>query len=170
MRSFVASATSRTAPGDVLACLADPAACADWAPLPCAVDRLDTERFWAGSTGRVVGELAGQEVAFGVFVRESSERRFAILADGPFAIDVAYTFADDGRGGTLIELEARIGRPQGLAGRAMAAAAGAVLAGGLLDRALARLVRAAERSTLALVAPGEPFARGTGTRELALAA
>jgi hypothetical protein len=140
------------APADVLALLTAPDAIATWAPVAFEVDELDGRRLRTGSRARVSGGLAGKRVAFDVDVHQADESCLALTAEGPVGLDVEYLVTPTGAGS---EVHARVSvrRGDGLLGRVLAQATGALLSGGALEMALDRIAREL-----------------TGDRELALAA
>jgi hypothetical protein len=140
MRTWTATTTVDAPPEAVLDLLTDPHACARWAPIDFAVDRLGEGRLVAGARPRVSGRLAGVEVGFDVEVLEAASDRFALRAAGPVALDVAY---DLERAGDGSEVRASIGvKPgRGLRGRILAEATSALLSAGALNQALSRIGR-----------------------------
>jgi hypothetical protein len=137
----VASATiPAAAPADVLALLTAPEAIATWAPVPFEVDELDGRRLRAGSRARVSGGLAGRRVAFDVDVHRADEECLALTAEGPVGLDVEYlvTATDSG---SEVRASVSVRRGDGLLGRVLAQATGALLSGGALDIALDRITR-----------------------------
>jgi hypothetical protein len=115
----VASATiPAAAPRDVLALLTAPEAIASWAPVPFEIDEIDGRRLRAGSRARVSGGLAGRRVAF----------------------DVEYLVTAT-NGGSEVRASVSVRRGDGLLGRVLAQATGALLSGGALDLALGRITR-----------------------------
>ncbi len=137
----VASATiPAAAPRDVLALLTAPEAIAVWAPVPFEIDEIDGHRLRAGSRARVSGGLAGRRVAFDIDVHRADDECLALTAEGPVGFDVEYrvTLTDEGA-----EVCARVSvrRGDGLLGRVLAQATGALLSGGALDIALGRIRR-----------------------------
>jgi hypothetical protein len=137
MGTWITQTTVDGAPDEVLAVLTDPQACTRWSPIDFEVDDLDG-RLAGGTRTRVAGRLAGREIGFCLEVIEAAEDRFALKARGPIEIEVDYrvTRVDDGS-----EIQARIDvRPRGgLAGRVLSRATDALLAGGMLDRALEKI-------------------------------
>jgi len=137
MGTWITQTTVDGAPDEVLAVLTDPQACTRWSPIDFEVDDLDG-RLAGGTRTRVAGRLAGREIGFCLEVIEAGEDRFALKARGPIEIEVDYrvTRVDDGS-----EIQARIDvRPRGgLAGRLLSRATDALLAGGMLDRALEKI-------------------------------
>src|SRR3954454_15071533 len=118
MRTWTATTTVDARPEAVLDLLTDPDACAEWAPLPFEVDRLDTRRLQTGSRARISGSLAGQRVGFDLEVHEAAPHRLALSAAGPVAFDVAYELAEHTRGSEVrASISVRPGR--GFAGRVL---------------------------------------------------
>ena len=132
----VASATiPAAAPRDVLALLTAPEAIASWAPVPFEIDEIDGRRLQAGSRG-----LAGRRVAFDVDVHRADDGGLALTAEGPVGFDVEYlVIATDA--GSEIHASVSVRRGDGLLGRVLAQATGALLSGGALDLALGRITR-----------------------------
>jgi hypothetical protein len=147
----VASATIPAAePEDVLALLTAPDAIANWAPVPFDVEEMDGRRLRTGSRARVSGGLAGRRVAFDVDVHQADDGCLALTAEGPVALDVQYVVTPV-TGGSEVRASVSVRRGEGLLGRVLAQATGALLSGGALDLALGRLTRelAGEQELLA---------------------
>jgi uncharacterized protein YndB with AHSA1/START domain len=124
-------------PEEILELLTQPEAIARWAPVPFEIVELDEGRLVAGGRARVRGRLAGRGVEFAVDVLEADERHIALLADGPILLDVDYELSPRDEGS---EVRASVSvRGKGLLGRVLAAAAGAMLAGGALASSMGRL-------------------------------
>jgi hypothetical protein len=137
----VASATiPAAAPADVLALLTAPESIATWAPVPFEVDEIDGRRLRAGSRARVSGGLAGRRVAFDVDVHRVDDGCLTLTAEGPVGLDVEYlvTATDSG---SEVRASVSVRRGDGLLGRVLAQATGALLSGGALDLALGRISR-----------------------------
>jgi hypothetical protein len=137
----VASATiPAAAPRDVLALLTAPEAIASWAPVPFEIDEIDGRRLQAGSRARVSGGLAGRRVAFDIDVHRADDGGLALTAEGPVGFDVEYlvTATDEG---SEVTASVSVRRGDGLLGRVLAQATGALLSGGALDLALGRITR-----------------------------
>jgi hypothetical protein len=137
----VASATiPAAAPADVLALLTAPEAIATWAPVPFEVEEIDGRRLRAGSRARVSGGLAGRRVAFDVDVHRADDECLVLTAEGPVGLDVEYlvTATDSG---SEVRASVSVRRGDGLLGRVLAQATGALLSGGALDLALGRITR-----------------------------
>jgi Polyketide cyclase / dehydrase and lipid transport len=134
MGTWITQTTVDGAPDEVLAVLTDPEACSRWSPIEFEFDDLDG-RLAGGMRTRVAGRLAGRKIDFCLEVLEAGEDRLALRARGPIEIDVDYRVrpVED-----RSEIEARIDvKPRGgLAGRLLSRATDALLAGGMLDRAL----------------------------------
>ena len=137
----VATATIPTAaPDDVLALLTAPEAIATWAPVPFEIDEIDGRRLRAGSRARVSGGLAGRRVAFDVDVHRADAGGLALTAEGPVGFDVEYLVTPTD-GGSEVRASVSVRRGDGLLGRLLAQATGALLSGGALDVALGRIAR-----------------------------
>jgi hypothetical protein len=128
------------APGDVLALLTAPEAIAVWAPVSFEVDELDGRRLCTGSRARVSGGLAGRRVAFDVDVHRADEGGLTLTAEGPVGLDVEYLVTPTD-GGAEVLASVSVRRGDGLLGRVLAQATGALLSGGALDVALGRIAR-----------------------------
>ena len=142
MKTWTATTLVEAGPEAVLEVLTDPDAVARWAPLPFAVEDLDTPRLMTGSRARVSGRLAGRRVGFDVEVYEADLGRLALAADGPVGLDVAYDLSPTGdRSEVRASISVRSGK--GLTGRLMAEATNALLSAGALTHAISRLAREA---------------------------
>ena len=139
MSSYSASRATPCLPGRLIEMLTDPRACLAWSPVPLELEDSSTPRLQAGTRARVRGALCGQSVGFSIAVECSDDDRFALRAEGPFAVDVEYRLMPD-----EIRVSVATSEPRGLAGRCLKAAGDALLAGGLLNEALRRLERHAE--------------------------
>ena len=135
---WTASATLRSDPDEVLRALTSPASIAQWAPVSFDVDGLAGSRLRAGSRERVSGSIAGITATFEVEVRRADTERLELVARGPVALDVAYSFSELGDG---VIVSARVGvrRERGLTAQVLRAAVGALLNAGALASALRRL-------------------------------
>jgi hypothetical protein len=151
--AWTAETAVATDPQQVMDVLTRPCAISSWAPVPFAVEGLDSDRLEAGSLARVAGMLAGKELAFDVQVHEASNGALRLTAIGPFVeMDVAYDvlpLEDVAHVHASIDVKGK-----GVMGRFVAKAVEGFLAGGALNRALGQLAHAAENreSTLALAA------------------
>ena len=150
MATWTAHATVGAEPDEVLAVLTDPAAIERWAPIPFYVDGLDTPRLTAGSRARVSGCLAGRRLGFDVAVRHADDEGLELQASGPVDIDVVYDLLP-AEGGTGVHASISV-RGCGLTGRLLAKATEALLAGGALHHAIARIASAVESTTTAALA------------------
>jgi hypothetical protein len=128
------------APCDVLALLTAPDAIAMWAPVAFEIDELDGRRLRTGSRARVSGGLAGRRVAFEVDVHRADDGCLALTAEGPVGLDVEYLVTPTD-GGSEVRASVSVRRGDGLLGRVLAQATGALLSGGALDVALGRIAR-----------------------------
>jgi hypothetical protein len=140
MRTWTATTTVDAPPEAVLDLLTDPNACARWAPIDFAVDRLGGGRLVPGARPRVSGRLAGVEVGFDVEVLEAAADRFALRAAGPVALDVAYDLEAAGPG-SAVRASVGVKPGRGLRGRILAEATSALLSAGALQQALSRIGR-----------------------------
>jgi hypothetical protein len=143
MNQFVAKARSKAAPGEVLMVLTDAEAIRDWSPVPFELDEADGLRLRTGTSTRVSGSLAGRRVGFDVEVHEASPQALQLTAQGPISLDVLYEL-EPVAGGSEVRASVGVRAGSGLTGRLLATAAGALLKGGALDAAAARIARAAE--------------------------
>jgi hypothetical protein len=150
MSTWTEQLTAQAAPAAVLAVLTDPGACERWAPVDFEVRGLDGDRLRAGSRARVEGRLAGRRVCFDVEVLAADEDRLELLAHGPIALDVAYRLRPV-KAGSEVHASVAV-RGNGLAGRVLAHATGALLAAGALREAVARIAREAEHLSVAMPA------------------
>jgi hypothetical protein len=134
---------------DVLTCVD---AIHGWSPVDFELDDLSERRLHSGCHARVVGRLAGFGVGFDVEVLEANRRRLSLLAHGPVELDVKYR-VERAELGSSVEAEVSVRSAGGTRGRLVARAVNALLAAGVLDRALARIGAEAESSNeLALAA------------------
>jgi hypothetical protein len=137
MGTWITQTTVDGAPADVLAVLTDPRACARWSPIDFEVDDARL-RLAEGMRTRVAGRLAGHEIGFCLEVLAADDDRLALRASGPIEIDVDYRvtpLAERSRVHARIDV-----KPSGgLAGRLLSRATDALLAGGMLDRALEKI-------------------------------
>jgi hypothetical protein len=150
MATWTASTTMHAEPDDVLAVLTDPGACARWAPIPFALDRIDHDRLVAGCHAHVSGSLAGQRLGFDVRVFAADEDGLELTASGLVDIDVAYALRP-APGGSEVHASVSV-HGSGLTGRLLARATDALLAAGALHHAVAQIAREAETTPMALVA------------------
>jgi hypothetical protein len=104
---------------------------------PGAAEARTGDRLLAGDTARVRGGLAGRSLEFTVDIGDSSGRRLALTARGPIDIDVEYV-ADEIPEGTNVRARVAVSG-RGLIGRVLAQATDALLAGGALRAAVARI-------------------------------
>jgi hypothetical protein len=128
----------------VLAVLTDPEHCGRWSPIDFEVEELDGRRLVAGSRARVAGKLAGARVSFDVEVFEGGPDRLVLRASGPLVLDVDYRLAAVGGGSTDVTASVTVARGRGLVGRVLEPATRALLAGGALQSAVARIAHAVE--------------------------
>jgi hypothetical protein len=150
MSTWTEQLTAQAEPAAVLDVLTDPDACGRWAPVPFDVDDDHGSRLRAGSRTRVEGRLAGRRVGFDVEVLAADEERLALRACGPIDLDVEYRLRAVPAGS---EVRASIAvRGDGLAGRVLAQATGALLGAGALRTAMTRIAREAEDLAFAAAA------------------
>jgi len=137
MKEWTAITIVQAEPEAVLDVLTDPEAARRWAPIDFEVDGV-RGRLKEGSRAYVSGRLAGREVGFEVEVHEAVDGRLYLSADGPVGFDVRYDLAPAPEGS---EVRASVAvRPnKGIIGRLMAEATNALLAGGALQKAIARI-------------------------------
>jgi hypothetical protein len=129
---------------EVLHALTDPEVCCRWSPIDFEVDELDGRRLVAGSRARVTGKLAGAQVSFDVEVFESGPERLVLRASGPLVLDVDYRLAAADDHSTEVTASVSVARGRGLVGRVLEPATRALLAGGALQSAVARIAHAVE--------------------------
>jgi ABC-type amino acid transport substrate-binding protein len=143
MSTWTAQTTVRSRPEDVFCTLVDPDAIQRWSPVDFEIEALDGGRLAAGGQARVVGRLAGMAVGFDVDVAHADGERLSLSAVGPIGLDVDYrlTALDEG---SEICASVSVRRGSGISGRVLAGATDALLAGGALQAAIARIARQAE--------------------------
>jgi hypothetical protein len=137
-------------PGQVMDVLTRPCAISAWAPVPFEVEGLRSDRLETGSTARVAGKLAGQELAFDVEVHKADGGELRLTAIGPFVeMDVAYDVEqlDDVAAHVRASIDVK---GKGIMGRFVAKAVDGFLAGGAPNAALGQLALAAENPELTL--------------------
>jgi hypothetical protein len=122
----------------VLSALTDPAAISRWAPVSFEVDGLAGGRLRAGSCERVSGSIAGIRATFEVEVHSADTDGLKLVARGPVALDVAYSFREH-EDGVTVEAAVGVRRQRGIAAQVLRAAVAALLNGGALTSALGRL-------------------------------
>src|SRR5512132_1053828 len=138
IREWTATTTIEARPEAILDVLTDPEACARWAPIPFDVEDLRTPRLRCGSRARVSGKLAGKRVGFDVEVHEAIDGRLRLSADGPVGFDVRYDLSPAPEG-SQVRASVSVRAAKGLIGRLLAEATNALLAGGALQAAMARI-------------------------------
>lgn len=153
MSTWTEQLTAQAAPAAVLDVLTDPGACERWAPVPfeAGIGSRPPARLQAGSRTRVVGRLAGRAVGFDVEVFRADEEGLALRASGPIDLDVVYRLRPLPCGAASEVCASVAVRGDGLTGRVLAQATGALLGAGALRTAMARIAREAE--DLAALAP-----------------
>jgi hypothetical protein len=127
-------------PAEVLDALTDPESCGRWSPIDFELEELGGgRRLVAGSRARVSGRLPGAPMAFDVEVFEANPGRLRLRASGPVVLDVDYALAPLGQDATEVTASVTVRRSAGLLGGALQKATRAVLATGVLDRAVAAI-------------------------------
>ena len=129
---------------DVLEALTDPEVCSRWSPIGFEVEELDGNRLVAGSRARVAGRLAGARVCFDVEVFEGGPERLALRASGPLVLEVDYRLAPASERSTEVTASVTVEGSRGVIGRVLEPATRALLAGGALQSAVARIARTVE--------------------------
>jgi hypothetical protein len=151
MGTWEKTALIESDPEQVLERLTDPDAVADWSPIDFELEAIDTDRLASGTHATVASRLAGRRVGFEIEVFEAHGNRLSLRASGPVVLDVDYEIdtLDDGA-----DVTARIVTSSGggLTGRVLSSAADALLAAGMLDRAIAQLKDQLEAGSYALAA------------------
>ena len=149
MRTWTANACVRSEPESILGTLVDPDAIRRWAPVDFDVEELHGDRLRAGSRARVVGRLAGLRVGFDVEVGRADEERVSLAAAGPVGFEVDYELSATQEGSEVCA-SVRVRGGGGVTARMLAKAIDALLAGGALELAVARIAREAELSAMSL--------------------
>ena len=129
----------------MLDALTDPEVCSRWSPIDFELEELDGNRLVAGSRARVAGRLAGARVGFDVEVFEAGPERLALRASGPLVLEVDYRLAPAGERSTEVSASVTVEGGRGLIGRVLERATRALLAGGALQGAVARIARTSSR-------------------------
>jgi hypothetical protein len=143
VRTFTAHSTATQAPHEVLGQLTDPAAIARRAPIPFEVLELDEKRLYSRANVRVRGQLAGPSAAFDVHVREVSDERLTLVAEGPTCSKPSTTCALPPRGSRIDASISVLGG--GLIGRLLAKGTETLLAAGALQSSLKLLAGQPQR-------------------------
>jgi hypothetical protein len=138
MKEWTAITTVKAKPEAVLDVLTDPEACRRWAAIDFDVDGLGGRRLQGGSKAYVSGRLAGKHVGFDVEVHEAVDGRLVLSADGPVGFDVRYDLVPAPEG-SEVRASVSVRPAKGLIGRLLAEATNALLAGGALHAAMARI-------------------------------
>jgi hypothetical protein len=133
-----ASAVLHNDADEVLRALTRPDSIAQWAPVRFDVDGLAGNRLRAGSCERVRGSIAGITATFDVEVTRADSGRLELVARGPVALDVAYSFSEH-HDGVIVNAQVGVRRGRGLTSQVLRAAVGALLNAGALGSALRRL-------------------------------
>src|SRR3954451_11991151 len=149
LMAWTAETAIASQPEQVMEVLTRPCAISSWAPVPFEVEGLGSDRLTTGATARVVGSLAGKELAFDVEIHEASDKALRLTAAGLFVdLDVAY---DVRQLDEWAQVHAEINvTGKGVMGRFVAKAVEGILAGGALNNALNQLALAAENPELTL--------------------
>jgi hypothetical protein len=129
---------------DVLDALTDPEVCGRWSPIGFEVEDLEGDRLVAGSRARVAGRLAGARVCFDVEVLEGGPDRLALRATGPLVLEVDYRLKPAGALSTEVTASVTVAGGSGVIGRMLKPTTRALLAGGALQSAVARIARTVE--------------------------
>jgi hypothetical protein len=114
----------------------DPEACAAWSGVDFTAD-LTTATLQKNTTGAVYGRIAGHRVGFEISVLRADEEELRLHARGTCTMDVLLRHPP---GEPDLELRVAISPARGIVGRIVASAVDALASGGMLDRALGRLV------------------------------
>ena len=130
-------------PEHVLEVLTDPTAARRWSPIGFELDDIDGDRLRSGTHAVLTGKLAGRGVSFEVEVIKASDGQLALRAIGPVEMDVAYD-AVPADGGAEVVASVAVRSGGGLIGRMLSSATDALLAGGALRHAVARIAREVE--------------------------
>jgi carbon monoxide dehydrogenase subunit G len=130
----------------VLDALTDPEVCSRWSPINFEIEDIDGDRLVAGSHARIAGRLAGARLSFDVEVFERCPERLTLRASGPLVLDVDYRLAPAGEGSTEVTASVTVERGPSLVGRVLEPATRGLLAGGVLQSAVARIARHVETS------------------------
>jgi hypothetical protein len=139
------STTVMTVPGaraEILGVLTKPDEIARWSPVPFELLEITGDRLVSGTRARVAGPIAGRRVEFDVRVREASEERLVLVADGPMSIDVRYEFESIAEG-TAVSASVSV-EGDGFMSQMLAEALCALLATGTLRAAVDRIGRQVE--------------------------
>jgi hypothetical protein len=123
---------------EVLRALTDPEAIAMWAPVAFDVEGLAGGRLRPGSRERVSGSVAGVRASFMIEVLQADERQLELVAEGPLAFHVRYSFTERRRS-VLVNASVALRNRDGLTARLLRPAVGALLNAGALCSALRRL-------------------------------
>jgi hypothetical protein len=149
----------KASPEGVLAVIADPDACARWAPVNFRSDHPPGRRLRAGSRTHVRGWIAGRPVTFHVVVSRADERGLTLSATGPVQLEVDYQLTAQPTG-TLVRASIEVRSRHRLMGTVIAHAATRLLAAGALPAALRGIAKEAQQNA---TAEPEPATRATPT-------
>ncbi len=136
---FRAEATLAADPAEVMALLTEPTAIAGWAPVPFELEGDVADRLAAGDVLRVSGGLAGRRVTFDVEVLQAGAGRLALTARGAVRLEVEYRVSAALDGGSEVRARIDLHRRPSPLGALLAGATAALLSGGVLQIALARM-------------------------------
>jgi hypothetical protein len=144
MSIHMAKQTVTAEPARVLQVLTDPAACGRWAPIEFTTDQPPGERLQAGTRTRLLGRIAGRNVAFEIHVVAADERGLSLRATGPVRFEVDYRLTPAARR-TRIEAQITLAQTGGITGALIARATNAMLGAGALRFALRTVAAEAEQ-------------------------
>jgi polyketide cyclase/dehydrase/lipid transport protein len=144
LRTWRSRIAVQAAPELVLETLTDVSACRAWSPVGFTVDGLDGLCLRPGATPRVSGNLGGRRVHFQVQVLQADAERLRLYATGPVEMVVDYA-VEAASPGSSVEAAVSVRAAPGWIGTVSERLTGLLLAGGALNRALARMAREAER-------------------------
>src|SRR5919204_2327819 len=134
----------RAEPEEVLETLTDIDACKAWSPVAFDVGELECGRLRAGTKVPVSGAIAGRRVRFCVEILRADSERLLLRAAGPVEMHADY-LVRPANGGSRLHAAVSLRRGTGGGGRLAARATSILLATGVLNHALGRIAREAER-------------------------
>jgi hypothetical protein len=138
MSTWKTSTVIAAAPDAVIDLLTDPTAASRWSPVPFEVENMQGERLSAGERARLTGSLAGLRVAFDLEVHAADAERLSLSARGLIGMDVLYELSAE-HDGARVDASVTVHPGRGISGRMLARATDALLAGGALRAAVARI-------------------------------